>query len=153
MKTRDATLEDLDFIIEGVLEIRSMEGDTDSRGRDLKQELTQKMREETVKIIEVDGKRAGFIWAVFSKKYFMGAGYDDLRDHYCWVKWSFVHPDFRKQGMGTKLYQALEKECEKKSVKSIFLDVYPVNKNSVKFHDSIGFKKLACVYRKDMEKK
>jgi len=56
-----------------------------------------------------------------------------------YVHFMGVHPDFRKKGIGTQLYERFFEICRKHSRHIIRACTSPVNRGSVDFHKRIGF--------------
>ena len=50
-----------------------------------------------------------------------------------------VDKDFRRQGVGRKLFQHVEKACEEKGITRLMLDVRESNESARKFYKSLGF--------------
>ncbi len=58
---------------------------------------------------------------------------------YSYVHFTGIHPDFRKMGLGKRLYDAFFDAVKSKGCRTVQLVTSPVNKNSVAFHTHIGF--------------
>lgn len=50
-----------------------------------------------------------------------------------------VMPDFRRQGIGSRLLLTLIDECKKKNIASIMLEVRASNENAISLYKKIGF--------------
>jgi GNAT superfamily N-acetyltransferase len=50
-----------------------------------------------------------------------------------------VHPDFRKKGIGTTLYERFFEICQTQGRTIVRACTSPVNRSSVEFHERIGF--------------
>lgn len=57
-----------------------------------------------------------------------------------YIHFSGVHPDFRRMGIGKSLYDLFFDLCKENDRKIIRACTSPVNKESIEFHQSIGFK-------------
>ena len=53
-----------------------------------------------------------------------------------------VHPDYRGQGIGTKLFARLIEEVKTRGVTAITLEVRPSNEAAVKLYESFGLKSV-----------
>lgn len=53
-----------------------------------------------------------------------------------------VEKEFQKQGIGTKLLQTLINEVEKRTIKSVILEVRASNHNAQKLYQALGFEKI-----------
>ncbi len=60
-------------------------------------------------------------------------------DH-SYVHFTGIHPDFRKTGLGRRLYEAFFDAAKLRGCKTVQLVTSPVNKNSIAFHTHIGFR-------------
>lgn len=54
-----------------------------------------------------------------------------------------VNPNFRNQGIASKLFDSLKKELIKQNVKKIMLEVREKNSNAISFYAKLGFKQIA----------
>lgn len=90
-------------------------------------------------VAELDGKIAGYAYA----------GIFIPREAYRFSAelTIYLDKDFRKRGIGGKLYRALEKNLREMGIKNLYACIgYPeiedeyLTLNSVKFHDHLGFK-------------
>ena len=82
----------------------------------------------------------GFIWFTISNKCPYGVDYGDYEKKYLWINFSFVSKENRNKGIATSLYREVFKVASSKKIYSIALDVFEVNKNSLRFHEKLGFK-------------
>lgn len=53
-----------------------------------------------------------------------------------------VHPDYRGQGIGTKLFTKLIEEVKARGVTAITLEVRPSNEAAIKLYESFGLKSV-----------
>jgi GNAT superfamily N-acetyltransferase len=75
------------------------------------------------------------------------------RDHnYVFIDYTFVLEDYRKLGIGKRLYAYVEEWCRKNDTSEIVLDVIVTNPESMKFHESIGYKPFVKLYSKPVSK-
>ncbi len=73
-----------------------------------------------------------------------------LRENCLWVDWSWVREDFRGQGLGRKLYEALFNHARLKGFARVACDVFTVNESSQAFHQKVGFTEKIRIYTKDV---
>ena len=85
---------------------------------------------DTSFVIEKDGQMIGFLIGFISPA---------LKDE-AYVHFMGVHPDFRKKGIGTTLYERFFEICQKHGRRIIRACTSPVNRGSVVFHQRIGFR-------------
>lgn len=94
-------------------------------------------------VAEVDGKIAGYVYA----------GRFSPRAAYNWVAETsiYIHKDFHRLGLGTKLYEKLEEYLKAQNVTNLYAGAAnPVNsvdgedpyltRNSEHFHEALGYK-------------
>ena len=86
---------------------------------------------ETSFVAENDGRMIGFLIGFLSPSL-------KLKDE-AYVHFMGVHPDFRKKGIGKKLYDRFFEICRAHGRTIVRACTSPVNKSSVKFHERIGF--------------
>ena len=53
-----------------------------------------------------------------------------------------VHPEFRRQGLGRAVTEALIKQAEQLCVCSLYLEVRPSNAAAIALYDSLGFERM-----------
>jgi len=84
---------------------------------------------ETSFVAEVDNKIIGFLIGFLSQSHPQEA----------YIHFVGTHPDFRKQGVGSKLYQQFfrtVREFDRNRIKCV---TSPVNQGSIAYHRSMGF--------------
>jgi len=90
---------------------------------------TSQKRAGEILIAETAGKTVGYI-----------LGY--VKHNYCGsVKILAVDPDFRKQGIGRKLIEAIIEKLKKEGAQKIFLKLRAKNTVAENFYEQLGFKK------------
>jgi GNAT superfamily N-acetyltransferase len=109
------------------------------------------MDKKEIIILQKNNQPIAFIWGTFTKKVPYGINFGNEKATFCWVSWTYVIKSERNKRIGSFLYQQLEKECLKRKVKQIRLDVFTVNKNSEKFHKTLGFKPQLTIYKKQVK--
>jgi ribosomal protein S18 acetylase RimI-like enzyme len=62
-------------------------------------------------------------------------GQDDL----LWIEYIVVHPQYRQQGVGSALLQALKQYAQKHEIDKIFTTINPDNPASLQLHRQAGF--------------
>lgn len=55
----------------------------------------------------------------------------------------YLTPNVKQQGIGTLLYQALEKDLQKKGIKTLIASITAENQESLTFHKKRGYEKAA----------
>ena len=85
---------------------------------------------DTSFVIEKDGQMIGFLIGFISP----------ALENEAYVHFMGVHPDFRKKGIGTTLYERFFEICRKHGRHIIRVCTSPVNRGSVDFHRRIGFR-------------
>ncbi|MEJ2727819.1 MAG: GNAT family N-acetyltransferase [Deltaproteobacteria bacterium] len=84
---------------------------------------------DTSFVIEKEAEMIGFLIGFISPS---------LRNE-AYVHFMGVHPNFRKKGIGTLLYERFFEICRKHDRNIIRACTSPVNRGSVEFHKRIGF--------------
>ena len=84
---------------------------------------------DTSFVIEKEGEMIGFLIGFISPS---------LKNE-AYVHFMGVHPDFRKKGIGTLLYESFFEICRRHGRNIIRACTSPVNRGSVEFHQRIGF--------------
>lgn len=84
---------------------------------------------DTSFIVEENGEIIAFLIGFISQ-----SNLDEAYIHFVGV-----HPDYRKKGIGRKLYLAFFEKVEMKGCKAIHSLTSPVNKASINFHTRMGF--------------
>ncbi len=80
-------------------------------------------------IAEQDGRLCGFLVGFLSQ--------DHPKEGY--IHFAGVHPDFRNQGLGKKLYHYFYNHCRTHSRTIVRSCTAPENKSSIGFHQRMGF--------------
>ena len=84
---------------------------------------------DTVLIAEKENELIGFLIGFLSQSYAEEA----------YIHFVGVHPEFRKKGLAKMLYENFFDICQKHHRTTIRACTSPVNKGSIKFHQSMGF--------------
>ena len=98
-----------------------------------------KLRPDTVKVVEVDGQVAGYVWyrIVGSTVGTFGR-----------IEHIFVDERFRKRGIGKQLMQAAEQHFKSKGIRKMKLTVTSDNKAAVSLYSGMGYKTKRYVMEK-----
>ncbi len=153
---RYAELSDIPFIINGINQIVEIEsGDIRLEESLNRTDRDKKAREDIPKknilVATLRNNPIGFIWFTISNKCPYGVDYGDYTRKYLWVNFSFVSKENRNQGIATSLYKEVFKIASSKKIYSIALDVFEVNKNSLEFHEKLGFNsKIRLMFMEDL---
>ncbi|MGL5511709.1 MAG: GNAT family N-acetyltransferase [Sporomusa sp.] len=59
----------------------------------------------------------------------------------------YVHPNFRKQGIGSKLLDAASQWAKDRELDYIELNVLFENRNAIKLYEHLGYKKVSHIMR------
>jgi L-amino acid N-acyltransferase YncA len=101
----------------------------------------------------VDKTLAKYPWLVFERDGWI-AGYAYASEHRSRAayQWSadvscYVHPDARRQGVGSALYHALLRILRKQGYHAAFAGITLPNPASVRLHEAVGFEAVGGVYR------
>ena len=145
MKIRFATLKDFDLLIEGLEDIRKHEGYKYIHAKEKdKLDYRKAIKNKNIKIIEVNGKKAGFLYFKLNFKLMY------IDEKFLWVQRIYVRKEFRGKGFSRILYNNAIKIARKNGLGKIFCDVYAVNKKSIKVHKKIGFSPIYTIYQKKL---
>ena len=85
---------------------------------------------DTSFVIEKEGEMIGFLIGFMSP----------ALENEAYVHFMGVHPDFRKKGIGTTLYERFFEICRNHGRHMIRACTSPVNRGSIDFHQRIGFR-------------
>lgn len=143
MKIRNAKPEDLNFILEGIEQIRKIERYVDPKPKikDIK-EAKAAIKNKNIRVIDMDNMPAAYLYYRLDFKIMY---IDEL---FLWVQRIYVRKKYRKIGLGKKLYEGAKKIAKRANLKKILCDVYEVNKNSKVVHAKLGFIPIYTIYRK-----
>ncbi len=91
-------------------------------------------RENTTKyVIQKDGKTVGFVCVVATTQD------DDTADDVCELEGIYLHPDYYRQGIGTKALEFAFDIAHGWNKSFMTLWVFSENINSIKFYETFGF--------------
>ena len=101
---------------------------------------------ERALVAEVDGRFAGFCWAIGPGQPYASLNYTWFTrryDAFVYLDRIAVHPDFRRFGIGRAFYTALVREFTGRwPLLTCEVNVRPRNDASLHFHHSIGFREV-----------
>lgn len=97
-------------------------------------------------VIEREGVICGFSCVQYVYK--TESPYSNARKYYNIVEFG-VDESYRRQKVGTELFEFIKKDAKKKEFDRIELDMWEFNESALKFYESIGF----LTYRRYMEYK
>jgi len=86
--------------------------------------------QETSLIAEQDSRIAGFLVGFLSQTF----------ENEAYIHFVGVHPDHRTQGVGRRLYERFFKIVRKNGCDLVRCVTAPINKGSIAFHTSMGFR-------------
>lgn len=91
------------------------------------------------------------IYGVFDKKKLiataqLGFSFYPKKSHISYIYEVYVHPDFRKRGIATRLIKHLIKQSKRdSSIEQIEIRVNSLNKSAISLYEKLGFKKVATL--------
>ena len=102
-----------------------------------------------VLICEHENNIVGYCWYLKQNIFPCGGySYGDLSKPYIWVHSIYTEPNIARKGVATLLYSRLEEIAKEENVDKIYLDVFPKNVISEKFHCKHGYQKEIVIYSK-----
>jgi len=102
--------------------------------------VAKSLEQRNILIKRKNGRIIGFLRYSFSK-----------RKPVCKIQQIFVIPEFRGNGVGSKLLKKLEKICKERGVFDIQLKTAEHNRLAQKFYEKHGFKKVGMQKNKVLE--
>lgn len=104
--------------------------------------LTQLMEwADRALVIDVDGATAGFVITFASGSSYDGdnfAWFSERHADFCYLDRVVIHEDFRRRGLGSRVYDELESSCGR-SLFALEVNLDPPNEASLAFHHARGF--------------
>ncbi|MGA1820078.1 MAG: N-acetyltransferase family protein [Thermoplasmatota archaeon] len=148
MNIRYADINDLEFLKEGLLNVRLIErrpkGDVPVNEGDIKS-FRQGIENGTIVIAENDeGSPAGFVYfrTDFPIPYVSG--------EYLWIDIIYVKEAERGKGYGSALYREAMEYARSSGLDRIVIDIFDVNERSKAFHSRMDFNPFYTIYIKDI---
>lgn len=111
------------------------------------------------KIIEVNGRKAGFLIALDERaNEYKSENYIWFSDRFpifLYVDRIVISEKFRNMGLGMKLYDFIMKYAREKDIPVVAaeVDIIPYNEGSLRFHSRLGFKEIDTQYVRNGEVK
>jgi len=146
-----ATINDLDFIINGIREINKIEKEKISDFNFLKREVSKLISKKEILCIKLDNKLIGFLEFLISRKTPYGLNYGNEDKKFCWVNNMFIQKNYRSKGYGKFLFRKLYSICKRRNIHRILLDVFEVNENAKPFYQKEGFQNKIHIMEKKLK--
>jgi len=146
MKIRDAKSSDIEFLKQGLRNVRMIEKRPEKDipvTEDDVNSFKQGIQERTIRVIDDElGIPAAFLyWRTdFRIPYVHGK--------YLWIDILYVREDKRVTGLGTALYDDAIKVAHQLGLDRIVIDIFDPNERSKKFHSDLDFKPFYTIYTK-----
>jgi GNAT superfamily N-acetyltransferase len=147
---RTAKEADFEFVYGGRLDIARADNYAIPDVEEDKERALSAIKEGKVLLALSDGRPVAFAWATISDKTPYGVSYGSFGRKYAFVDYVYVHPGFRRLGIGSRLYDELGRRCKEEGINEIVLDVMEINGNSGKFHMKAGFEPFVTLYSKKL---
>ncbi len=100
-----------------------------------------KLRPDTVKVVEVGGEIAGYVWFKIV---------DSTVGMFGRIEHIFVDEKYRNRGLGKKLMQAAEDHFKRHGAKKVKLTVTSDNESAVSLYRGMGYRTKRFVMEKDL---
>jgi hypothetical protein len=92
-------------------------------------------------VIDVDGEFGGFVLTFAAGAAYDGGNFAWFSERYsdfCYLDRVVIHEDFRRRGLGSRVYDELESSC-RRSLFALEVNLDPPNEPSLAFHRARGF--------------
>ncbi len=92
-------------------------------------------------VVDVDGRFAGFVITFASGSAYDGENFGWFSERYadfCYLDRVVLHEDYRRQGLGSQVYDELESSCGR-PVFTLEVNLDPPNEPSLAFHRARGY--------------
>ena len=96
---------------------------------------------DTAAVIDVDGVFAGFVLTFVAGSAYDGENFGWFSDRFgdfCYLDRIVIHDDFRRRGLGSQVYDALESSCGR-PLFALEVNLDPPNEGSLAFHRARDF--------------
>ena len=96
---------------------------------------------ENASVIDADGAFAGFVVTFAADSSYDGENFGWFTRRYgdfCYLDRVVIHEDFRRRGLGSEVYDALESSCGR-ALFALEVNLDPPNHASLAFHTARGF--------------
>ena len=109
-------------------------------------DLYQNVRSEIIESIKNGNK---IVLVMFDEQKLIGYTLTGIKENSCAELEDFViHKDYRKNGLGKKLYERTVESCKKNNINTLFLEVGINNKKMHKFCQNNMLKTTSVIYYK-----
>ncbi|HEX42804.1 MAG TPA: GNAT family N-acetyltransferase [Phycisphaerales bacterium] len=145
MDIRYARDNDLEFLIAGLQDNRAIERRReDERAASTTDigELRQAIREGTIRVLEDEGEPVAFLYfrTDFDVLY--------IRGPFFWIDLVYVRKDYRRRGLGRRLYEDALTIARERGFERVVVDVFEANEGSRRFHRQLGFEPVYTIYQR-----
>lgn len=148
MKIRDATEDDLELLVEGLLDVRMIEKrpekDIPVTGEDV-ESFRKGIREGAIRVME-DGNGGSVAFIYYRTD--MRIPY--VSGEYLWIDIIYVREDERGKGYGSALYEEAIEYAKRSGIDRIVIDIFDVNQRSKEFHSKMEFAPSYTIYIKEL---
>lgn len=135
---QNATFNDLEFILEGVIEINELENEQVNVEVE-KDNIKNAINKSKILLCLEENIKVGFIWFSISNKCFIGLDCTPFEENYIWITTIWIKAEFRNKGIAKLLYEQVNIKAKELNIKKIWLDIYNSNNKSIEFHKKLGF--------------
>lgn len=144
-KIRYAKKSDIDFLIQGMEDIRTIEKKPDweikARSKD-KNEFLDAIKKKYVRVIETNNTPVAY--SFFKPNFKLMC----IRNKVFWLQTIYVKKTERGKGLGGMLHRDIVKICKKYGFNEVYCDIFDININSKKYHTQKKFKPVYTIYKK-----
>jgi len=148
VKIRDATEDDLELLVEGLLDVRMIEKrpekDIPVTGEDV-ESFRKGIREGAIRVME-DGNGGSVAFIYYRTD--MRIPY--VSGEYLWIDIIYVREDERGKGYGSALYEEAIEYAKRSGIDRIVIDIFDVNQRSKEFHSKMEFAPSYTIYIKEL---
>eukprot|EP00004_Rigifila_ramosa_P018009 TRINITY_DN4434_c0_g1_i2.p1 TRINITY_DN4434_c0_g1~~TRINITY_DN4434_c0_g1_i2.p1 ORF type:complete len:277 (-),score=59.52 TRINITY_DN4434_c0_g1_i2:39-869(-) len=151
LTVRPATLDDVEWVVDGQFDVYSYEPGTSMTEFDRevdRRDVGLHIHAGHITIAEINGKRAGFLNSQVSRATPFGVSYPDWSEPFVWYGYVYTEPEFRRRGVSEALYAHAEQKALAAGVRTVMLDVFTANTNSIAFHTRMGFQQMVGIFHK-----
>jgi len=149
MDIRYARDNDLEFLIAGLQDNRAIERRREDQraasSADIA-ELRQAIREGTIRVLEDEGEPVAFLYfrTDFEVLY--------IRGLFFWIDLVYVREDYRRRGLGRRLYEDALTIAQERGLERVVVDVFEANDGSRRFHGQLGFEPVYTIYQRPVRR-
>jgi len=149
MDIRYARDNDLEFLIAGLQDNRAIErrceDEQAASSADLA-ELRQAISHRSIRVVEDEGEAVAFLYfrTDFEVLY--------IRGPFFWIDLVYVRKDYRRCGLGRRLYEDALVIARERGLERIVVDVFEANDGSRRFHGQLGFEPIYTIYQRPVRR-